>query len=207
MTRKADTGPTPDEVLYGQIMSDPFEGDHWGKGHDEEVKHGWTDSESDSEETTSEEEEIVTPLHDQPTGSTRDAEKKIREERIREGEKRLEAARRALESLETGYWRTGGKALSPATEGIFGWQAVTTSMFKTSRWAGIALTDAGASTAALCLAMTGTDAGVKSITSEELQRELLFALSGRSGLLLNVDDNGKAKVRHRWSYLDGPADR
>lgn len=128
LARREDSGPTADEVLYRQIMSDPFDGEHWGKGHDEEVREGWTDSESDSEETLSEDEAIVTPLPDRTMGIARDAERRIREEKLKEGEERLERARNTLERLEMGYWRTGGEVVLPIKEGIFGWQAVTTGM-------------------------------------------------------------------------------
>lgn len=111
-------------------MSDPFEGEHWGKGHDEEVKHGWTDSEtefaSDSSSSVLEDEAIVTPLTERIVGGKRDEERRIREEKLREGERRLEVARKALEELEMGYWRTGGRPLAPRAKGIFGWKALTT---------------------------------------------------------------------------------
>jgi gamma-tubulin complex component 5 len=101
-------------------MADPFDGEHWGKGYDEEVKEGWTDSEDSSSDR--EAERIVTPLRER-VGATQ-AQLKAQEEEI-DGEIRMKDAEEMMRKLGEGYWRTGGRVVQPREVGE-GWRAVST---------------------------------------------------------------------------------
>ena len=111
-------------------MSDPFEGDHWGKGWDEEVKKGWTDSES--EETSDAEEEIVTPS----SRTMADPVGRVRSQlyqRKADSHERLRAAEATLRGLkQNAYWRTGGRDIRQPEERPQGWRALSTGEFETS---------------------------------------------------------------------------
>ena len=98
-------------------MSDAFDGDHWGPGFDEEVKEGWTDSESEDEE-----EEVLTPS----------SKVKIRAAREEEaapefGDDRMRRAQEVLRELARGaYWKGGGEEISPVPEDVQGWRQLST---------------------------------------------------------------------------------
>ena len=110
-------------------MSDPFEGDHWGKGWDEEVKNGWTDSES---EETSEEEEIVTPSS-RTMGDPMASVRSLVDQRKADSLERLRAAEATLRGLkQNAYWRTGGRDIHQPEERPQGWRALSTGEFETS---------------------------------------------------------------------------
>jgi hypothetical protein len=121
-----------DRLLYDEIMADPFDGEHWGKGYDEEVREGWTDSESSGSDR--EGERLITPLRErvgvipsQPRVEEEDAEMKLRE------------AEEMMKRLGDGYWTTGGRPVETREIGE-GWRAVST----------------GGSVASLALAIDGT---------------------------------------------------
>lgn len=107
-----------DRILYDEIMADPFDGAHWGEGYDEEVKEGWTDSESSGSDR--EGEKIITPLRARveviPSQFREDEE---------EGELRLRQAEEQMRKLGEGYWITGGRIVE-SREIKEGWRAVST---------------------------------------------------------------------------------
>lgn len=121
------TGSTPDQMLYRQIMAEPFEGEHWGPGHDEEIVDGWTDSEDDgeSEGDSPEEQEVLTPS----TTRVRTMSKEPTEERGGASEQRLMEAKRRLDSLRRqAYWHPENQVPMPTfNEGLYGWRDLTTS--------------------------------------------------------------------------------
>lgn len=106
-------------------MSEPFTGEHWGPGWDEEVHEGWTDSE-DSASVTSSEDEVVTPLPVQPRYKSsaelaREAEARKREEE----QQRLLVSKLALRELDQGaYWKSGGASIETRSD-LQGWAALS----------------------------------------------------------------------------------
>ena len=109
-------------------MDEPFSGDHWGAGYDEEVHEGWTDSSgSDGGDLSSEDEpeRIVTPLTERAF-SRKDIAKRELEDKVRAAEERLRLAEESLRTLQEGYWRTGGKELEAMREGLSGWREMMT---------------------------------------------------------------------------------
>ena len=138
--RQPSSGMSEDQKLYREIMdAEPFSGDHWGKGYDEEVRRGWTDSESSSDDgratdSSVEDEEIVTPSIERLALTCREEARRQVEERVREGERRLESAQVALDTLERAYWRTGGEVLPPMEQDLFGWKELLTRMSDTARF-------------------------------------------------------------------------
>jgi hypothetical protein len=113
-------------------MDEPFTGDHWGAGHDEEVHEGWTDSsESDSasESSVEEDERIVTPLTERAR-SRKDIARRELEAKVRAAEERLRLAEESLRTLQDGYWKTRGKELEAMKEGLFGWRGIMTGELK-----------------------------------------------------------------------------
>lgn len=107
-------------------MSEPFTGDHWGPGWDEEVHEGWTDSEDSDASVTSSEDEVVTPLSVQPRFKSagelaREAEARKREEEQR----RLLLSKLALRELEQeAYWKSGGTTVKTKSD-LQGWAALS----------------------------------------------------------------------------------
>jgi len=99
-------------------MAEPFSGDHWGSGFDEEVQEGWTDSESDDED-----EEVLTPSRKVlriQRASTRFRETEEVEDH---GEDRMRAALEVLREFARGaYWRDGGLYVERMQEGLQGWR-------------------------------------------------------------------------------------
>jgi hypothetical protein len=121
-----------DRLLYDEIMADPFEGEHWGKGYDDEVREGWTDSESSGSDR--EGEKLITPIRER-VGAIPS------QPRVEEGgaEMELREAEEMMRKLGDGYWKSGGRVVEPREVGE-GWRAVST----------------GGSVAALALAVDGT---------------------------------------------------
>jgi hypothetical protein len=121
-----------DRLLYDEIMADPFDGEHWGQGYDEEVREGWTDSESSGSDR--EGDRLITPLRERvgviPIRALIDQE---------DGEVKLREAEEMMRKLGDGYWRTGGRVVESREVGE-GWRAVST----------------GGSVASLALAVDGT---------------------------------------------------
>jgi gamma-tubulin complex component 5 len=117
------TGPTTDEMLFNEIMAEPFTGTHWGKGYDEEVLEGWTDSSSEDDEqsSTGSEEDIVTPALERAS-HRREEQRREADVRLKAGEARLAAAEEALKGLEQSFWVTGGVELESMQEGLSGWR-------------------------------------------------------------------------------------
>ena len=106
-------------------MAEPFTGTHWGKGYDEEVLDGWTDSESEISTSNSEDEEVVvTPFSSRGEFLKKKKEQEVqdRQKMLKEGEERLERAVKALEGLEGAYWNSGGNDLPDLPSGLFGWK-------------------------------------------------------------------------------------
>ncbi|WVQ83578.1 hypothetical protein IAT38_005719 [Cryptococcus sp. DSM 104549] len=173
--RQPSTGPTPDQILYQQIMEEnPYDpGEVW----DEEVRHGWTDSDSslsdlEDQDESPEEEEVLTPS----SRVVRAQKKRAEDERKREElEEMAERAREVVRGLEQGYWR-GQERVGEMPEGLYGWKDMTT----------------GTSTSAIAqkvLAIDGVRKRCRVIGASELQRELIFALSGRPGVMFLFDGN------------------
>jgi len=106
-----------DRVLFDEIMADPFDGDHWGVGYDEQVKEGWTDSDDSSSEK--EAERIITPLRERVGVA---AQAQAAED---DGAIRLVEAEEMMRKLGEGYWRTGGRVVDTREVGQ-GWRAVST---------------------------------------------------------------------------------
>jgi gamma-tubulin complex component 5 len=108
-------------------MGDGFAGDHWGRGYDEEVMDGWSDSSaSDRETSSSEDEQVWTPNTariSQIRASAADVQAKQREAE----EERMRAARATLEQMgERAYWRKPGQVLDSVAEGAYGWKTLST---------------------------------------------------------------------------------
>ncbi|EIW69109.1 hypothetical protein TREMEDRAFT_11782, partial [Tremella mesenterica DSM 1558] len=166
--RTNDTGPSPDEMLYQEIMSEPFD-DPYGGVEEEEIP-GWTDSESETEEEfeeSGEEEIILTPQ------STIQSGKLVCQERQEESEKRMREAKRRLEELKvSAYWERGGKEIKLLEDGIYGWRDLTT----------------------LSLTATVEDGITKAVTCRQFQRELLYGLSGRPGIFYTFSDDGHCNI-------------
>lgn len=118
--------PKSELRLYRDIMSEPFTGEHWGSGWDEEVHEGWTDSEDSDASVTSSEDEVVTPLSVQPRFKSageiaREAEARKREEE----QQRLLLSKLALRELEQeAYWKSGGATVEPRSD-LQGWAALS----------------------------------------------------------------------------------
>ncbi|KAL7419774.1 hypothetical protein Q5752_005690 [Cryptotrichosporon argae] len=144
--------------LFRTIMAEPFAGAHWGPSY--EPEQDWEPSSSSSSSSLSEDEddEVVTPLS-VTMDLSRMRRERERAERRREEEERTGAARQRLEEARRGaYWDTGGKVVPPV-KGLHGWKAI--------------------STVSTVCALEGQ---TKAITAQHLQRELLFALTGRPGV-------------------------
>jgi gamma-tubulin complex component 5 len=109
-------------------MEEPFSGDHWGAGYDEEVHEGWTDSSGSDDGSQSSEEEderIVTPLTER-TRNRKEIARRELEEQVRAAEERLRLAEDSLRTLQDRYWKTGGKELEQIQGGLFGWRSIMT---------------------------------------------------------------------------------
>lgn len=201
------TGPIPDQMLYRQIMAEPFEGEHWGPGHDEEVVDGWTDSEYDgeSEGDSLEEQAVLTPS----TTRVRAVYKKPIEERGVTAEERLMEARQKLESLRRqAYWHPENQVPMPTfNEGLYGWRDLTTSecLMNHHHQNQAECTHSEGFVGSLPISRTSSDGAQCSpfvsylarrsrltrsqvISAQDLQRELIFVLSGRPGCIFQYRD-------------------
>ncbi|KAL1410217.1 hypothetical protein Q8F55_004222 [Vanrija albida] len=176
-------GDKPQELLYEEIMAEPFEGDHWGDGYNEEVSEGWKESEGSDSDFTPNEDEVVTPsgkpvYQKSAAQRAREAEAQRRSEE----EQRLMLAKLTLREVTTNaYWRTGGVEFQSSKE-LRGWQSLS----------------AVPALASPALSSTST----KAISSRQLQRELLFALSGRPGVMFSFGEDGNCSVaRHHPNVM------
>lgn len=126
--------PKSELRLYRDIMSEPFTGDHWGPGWDEEVHEGWTDSEGSDASVTTSEDEVVTPLAVQPRFKSAGEIAREAEARKREDEQhRLLLSKLALRELEQkAYWKSGGTTVEPRLD-LQGWAALS---LREGMWAG-----------------------------------------------------------------------
>lgn len=124
--RSAPTGPTPEQLLYQQIMEeDPFDpGEIW----DEEVRHGWTDSDTDDMSDLSAqsqlEDELVTPSD---LARHIRLEAKEQEERARreEAEVKGRAIHELTKKLKNGYWKEQPE-VEIMRKDLYGWKEITT---------------------------------------------------------------------------------
>lgn len=106
-------------------MAEPFEGDHWGPGYDEEASEGWTDSDAGS--LTPSEDEVVTPAGKASRQSAAISAREAEMARRADEEQRLLLAKLRLRDLAAGaYWHTGGTPL-PSSDGLHGWRALSSS--------------------------------------------------------------------------------
>ncbi|WVQ94433.1 hypothetical protein IAU59_001512 [Kwoniella sp. CBS 9459] len=189
--RVPPSGLTADQVLYHQIMeSEPFDpGEIW----DEEVFSGWTESESESDVQSSEsdspeEEEVRTPS----SAAIRAQRKRHEAEARRLDEEQRQADAAALVAdLKDGYWNSPGE-VGVIPDGLYGWKDLTTS----------------SKSAAICRAMSKDPLlQSKAITASQLQRELIFALSGRPGVMFSFARDGTCSTdpRHPLVHHLSPA--
>lgn len=115
-------------------MSDPFEGDHWGTGHDEEVVEGWFDS-SDDDETGSgssgaSDTDVVTPHSNRAVRSSRHPAESGPNAQREEEEERLRLAREVLRKQDdSAYWRSVPTELERSRDEAFGWREISTGTF------------------------------------------------------------------------------
>lgn len=127
LSRRYDTGPTPEQVLYNEIMSEPFDGDHWDSKYDEEVKEGWTDSDSYGSSSGSEGDEVVVT----PGSKTVAGRQALRANFRQDGQEEVQRVEKAKEVLrildEQAYWRKPGVELQGVPEGMYGWRQISTS--------------------------------------------------------------------------------
>ncbi|KIR71495.1 hypothetical protein I310_04802 [Cryptococcus deuterogattii CA1014] len=124
--RSAPIGPTPEQLLYQQIMEeDPFDpGEVW----DEEVRHGWTDSDTDDMSDLS----AQSPLKDElatPSDLTRHIRLETKEHEERERREEAEVKGRAIQELakqlKNGYWKEQPE-VEIMRKGLYGWKEMTT---------------------------------------------------------------------------------
>ncbi|GMK54598.1 hypothetical protein CspeluHIS016_0111840 [Cutaneotrichosporon spelunceum] len=150
-----------DMRLYREIMAAPFEGEHWGPSYDA-VEADWS-SESEGSATPSED-EVVTPAAKGRSGAQ--AAREAEAARRADEQARLLVAKLRLRELDAAaYWKTGGDPL-PSIGGLRGWHALSSLP---------------------ALVSPALPQRERAISAAQLQRELLFALSGRPGILLAFD--------------------
>ena len=110
-------------------MAEPFTGSHWGREYEEEVKEGWTDSDSSSEDDNV---QVVTPstgriLRSRPAAETLE---NVQIEKIKEtSEARLRLAEETLRHFrEEAYWNVKETFFqAPSPSDVSGWRALSTS--------------------------------------------------------------------------------
>ncbi|OCF34604.1 hypothetical protein I316_03645 [Kwoniella heveanensis BCC8398] len=181
------TGPTADQILYRQIMeSEPFDpGEEW----DEEVLSGWTESESesgiqDSESDSPEEEEIRTPS----SAALRAQRKRFDAEarRVDEEQRRFDAAE-IVRDLKEAYWNSPMQ-VGTVPEGLYGWKDLSTGVCNLLSGAIVILTS-------------------QAINASQLQREHIFALTGRPGMMFDFSQDGTCSIapRHPQVHHLSPA--
>ncbi|CAK9786531.1 hypothetical protein CC85DRAFT_326116 [Cutaneotrichosporon oleaginosum] len=155
-----------DMRLYREIMAAPFEGEHWGPGYEEASDEEWSDSESDGGSTPSEE-DVVTPAKSTRSAAAQTARQAEAARRAEEDARLLLAKLQLRELTGAAYWKTGGDPL-PSSDGAYGWRALSSLP---------------------ALASPALPRHDRAISAAQLQRELLFALSGRPGVLLTFNLN------------------
>lgn len=114
-------------------MAEPFAGDHWGAGFDEEVKDGWSDSDGESRSDDSErggrsetsgsadDEVLVTPL------KSRSSPLSDLDRARLDAERRLRVAEDQLREFAKGrYWVEGGEVVQRHKGELYGWKTVST---------------------------------------------------------------------------------
>ncbi|WVF66823.1 hypothetical protein IAT40_001565 [Kwoniella sp. CBS 6097] len=187
--RVPPSGPTADQILYRQIMeAEPFDpGEIW----DEEVLSGWTESESgsdvhnsdpDSPEDSPEEEEVRTPSSAVMRAQRKRDEAEAR--RSEEEQRQFDAAER-VRDLKEGYWNSPGQ-VGTISEGLYGWKDLST----------------GSKSAAIAQAMTKTSSlENKAINASQLQRELIYALTGRPGVMFTFAPDGTCSINSRYPQV------
>lgn len=122
MRRVSTSGATSEETLYHQIMSEPFEGEHWGPGFDEEVREGWTHSGSDDDD-----EKFLTPRSKIMRAQRASTRQRVPEEEEDDGEERMRAARDLMRDLaRKAYWKDGGFDVERVDGHLQGWRQITT---------------------------------------------------------------------------------
>ncbi|BEI87391.1 uncharacterized protein CcaverHIS019_0101090 [Cutaneotrichosporon cavernicola] len=160
LVRPPHAAAKSDMRLYREIMAAPFEGEHWGPSYEAEAE--WS-SESESSATPSED-EIVTPAAKGRSGAQ--AAREAEAARRADEHARLLLAKLQVRELDAAaYWKTGGDPLS-SSEGARGWRALSSLP---------------------TLASPALPRHDRAISAAQLQREILFALSGRPGILLAFD--------------------
>ncbi|WWC59975.1 uncharacterized protein I303_102538 [Kwoniella dejecticola CBS 10117] len=180
LNRVPHSGSTPDQILFEQIMEEePFDpGEVW----DEEVHSGWSSSDEESEIVAASEgsespaeEDIRTP-----SSAVLRAQRKREEEVRRKSteEERRETALEVVRGLKDQYWNTPGD-LRELDAGIYGWKDLITQ----------------GCTASLASKLSKNTLGSrKAITSVQLQREILFALSGKAGIVFEFSSDGACGI-------------
>ena len=190
LNRLPSSGPTSEQVLFRDIMSDPFVGDHWGPGFDEEVRQGWTDSESDAEN-----EEVLTPSSKVLRESKVSTREREEEDKAYYGEERMRTAQAILRELANGaYWKDGGAEVVRMKEAVDGWREITTQTSAVS----LALTvnpSASSANVKVSSSTASTAHQQQTISAQALQREFLFAVSGRPGIIFTFNRNSECSVR------------
>ncbi|WVQ62976.1 uncharacterized protein L199_001125 [Kwoniella botswanensis] len=183
LQRSTPSGPTADQILYKEIMDcEPFDpGEIW----DEEVLSGWTDSENEydgdylfenSDSEGSPEEDYVKTPSSAAIRAQRRRDDENRRKRLEED--RREEALEVVRGLKNGYWNRPGM-IHVIKKGSYGWRDLVTQ----------------SSTASLAAkAVQNRPMTDKAITSTQLQREILFALSGRPGVVFQFSDKGICSV-------------
>lgn len=179
--------PKSDLRLYRDIMSEPFEGDHWGPGWDEEVQEGWTDSEDSDPSATSSDDEIRTPeaLEQRPKTAGEIAREAEAQRRADE-QHRLLLSKLALRELEEGaYWKSGGMALEPRSD-LQGWAVLSLCE--------CVIIERGLTKVPTLASPALPPATRRAISATQFQRELLFALTGRPGVMFRFSTEGTCMV-------------
>nr|XP_019012421.1 uncharacterized protein I206_03268 [Kwoniella pini CBS 10737]OCF51202.1 hypothetical protein I206_03268 [Kwoniella pini CBS 10737] len=178
LNRVPPSGPTADQILYQQIMEEePFDaGEEW----DEEVHSGWSDSDDELEQVyrsdqwdSPEEEDIRTPS----SAIIRTQRKKEEEYRRNEAEEdRRQEALEVVRGLKDQYWNTPG-SIREFDHGLYGWKDLITRIHaQAQQW------------------MVSDMCFDQAISSAQLQREILFILSGRSGIIFEFSADGTCDI-------------
>ncbi|KAK4689213.1 hypothetical protein P7C73_g907, partial [Tremellales sp. Uapishka_1] len=175
--RTAPTGPTSDQILYREIMAEVWEGDDVGPEEDEEeVMEGWTESEESEED-----EQVLTPSSKVSVKQSYALRRREAEHQLREREEiRMQEAEEILAKIgNDAYWKVGGKTVGRPRGGLYGWRDLST---------------ATTASALDVLIDPESKMDTKVISAQQLQRELLFALSGRPGILMTFSEEGECSI-------------
>jgi gamma-tubulin complex component 5 len=105
------------------MEAEPFEGDHWGAGYDDEVREGWTDSDNEGDESP-QEDNIITPSsktgRNAGTRLITETSGRGEMERLREATTRLRLAKEDM------YWKQEVIDVREEPSGRFGWKDLST---------------------------------------------------------------------------------